>query len=138
MILFLRRSMQLTKEQRIFIVRSFDTINNVTGLVRAYQEHFQGKSVSRVTVRRTIAKFCSHGIILNRNKGNSGRLVTKRTHWTWTCSGMATSPPRSNTLRFFFVGLFEKTKSMKHPQLIRKIHVIVSDAMLMNLVIILK
>ena len=71
--------MQLIKEQRIFIVRSFDTINNVTGVVRAYQEHFQGISVNRVTVRRTIAKFCSHGTILNRNKGNSGRLVTKRT-----------------------------------------------------------
>ena len=72
--------MQLTKEQRMFIVRSFDTINNVTGVVRAYQEHFQERSVSRVTVvRRTIAKFCSHGTILNRNKGNSGRLVTKRT-----------------------------------------------------------
>ena len=68
--------MQLTKEQRIFFVRSFDTINNVTGGVRAYQEHFQGRSVSRVTVRRTIAKFCSRGTILNRNKGNSGRLVT--------------------------------------------------------------
>ena len=71
--------MQLTKEQRIFIVRSFDTINNVTGVVRAYQEHFQGRSVSRVTVRKTVAKFCSYGTILNRNKGSSGRLVTKRT-----------------------------------------------------------
>ena len=71
--------MLLTKEQRIFIVRTFDTINNVTGVARAYQEHFQGRSVSRVTVRRTIAKFCSHRTILNRNKGNSGRLVTKRT-----------------------------------------------------------
>ena len=71
--------MQLKKQQRIFFVRSFDTSNNVTGVVRAYQEHFQGRSVSRVTVRRTIAKFCSHGTILNRNKGNSGRLVTKRT-----------------------------------------------------------
>ena len=69
--------MQLTKEQRIFIARSFDTIHNVTCVVRAYQEHFQGRSVSRVTVRRTIAKFCTHGTILNRNKGNSGRLVTE-------------------------------------------------------------
>ena len=49
------------------------------GVVRAYQEHFQGRSVSRVIVRRTIAKFCSHATILNRNKGNSGRLITKRT-----------------------------------------------------------
>ena len=71
--------MQLTKEQRIFIARSFDTTHNVTGVVRAYiyQEHFQGRSVSTVTVRRTIAKFCSRGTILNRNKGNSGRLVTE-------------------------------------------------------------
>ena len=48
--------MQLTKEERIFVVRSFDTINNATGVIRAYQEHFQGRCVSRVTVRRTIAK----------------------------------------------------------------------------------
>ena len=49
------------------------------GVVRASQEHFQGRSVSGVTVSRTIAKFCSHETILNRNKGDSGRLVTKRT-----------------------------------------------------------
>ena len=48
-------------------------------------------------------------------------------------------PPRSPDLTpcDFFVRLFEK-QSMKHPQLIRKIYVIVSDAMLLNLVIILK
>ena len=58
---------------------TFDTINNVTGVVRAYQEHFQGRSVSRVSVRRTITKLRSRGTIPNRNKENSGRLVTKRT-----------------------------------------------------------
>ena len=50
-------------------------------------------------------------------------------------------PPRSPDLTpcdFFFCGAIWKTKSMKHPQLIRKIYLIVSDAMLLNLVIILK
>ena len=75
--------MQLTKEQRIFFVRSFDTINNVTGVV-----------FSRVTVRKTTAttevsvellsekqqqNFARmEQYYINRNKGNSGRLVTKR------------------------------------------------------------
>ena len=86
MFLFLRRCSSQKNSGYYFIVRSFDIINNVAGVVRALrvssanQEHFQGRRVSRVTVRRTIAKFCSHGtIVLNRNKGNSGRLVTKRT-----------------------------------------------------------
>ena len=37
------------------------------------------RTLTAKTDRRTILKYQEHGTILNRNKGNSGRLITKRT-----------------------------------------------------------
>ena len=68
MFLYLRRCSSQKNRGYLSPGHSIDTINNVTGVVRAYQEHFQGRSVSRVTVRRTIETFCLHGTILNRNR----------------------------------------------------------------------
>ena len=42
--------------------------------IRTYERTLTAK-----TVRRTILKFQEHGTILNQNKWNSGRLITKRT-----------------------------------------------------------
>ena len=49
------------------------------------------------------------------------RGIWKPNHWTWTCSGMATSQPRPNTLRF--LGGYWKNKvnetSLTDPQHLR-------------------
>ena len=37
------------------------------------------RTITAITVRGTILKFQEHGTILNRNKSNSGSLITKRT-----------------------------------------------------------
>ncbi|KAF2344404.1 Protein of unknown function DUF4817 [Trinorchestia longiramus] len=70
--------MQLTKEERIFLVITFNDIKNVTEVVQLFQNNFQGTSVRKLTVRKTVVKFSTHGTILNRNKGNSGGRFTRR------------------------------------------------------------
>ena len=52
------------------------------------------------------------------------RGIWKPNHWTWTCSGIW--PLRSPDLTpCDFLEAIWKTKSMKHPQLIRNIYVII-------------
>ena len=71
--------MQLSKEERVFIVTAYSDIKNVSSVVQQFQYRFEGRSVTRKTVRNTVIKFSTHGTILNINKGNSGRRITKRT-----------------------------------------------------------
>ena len=70
--------MQLTKEQRVFVVNIFNETKNVNALMERFIRTYE-RTLTAKTVRRTILKFQEHGLILNRNKGNSGRLITKRT-----------------------------------------------------------
>ena len=72
--------MQLTKEHRVFVVNTFNE-TNLTKNVNTVMERFirtYEKTLTTKTVR-TILKFQEHGTILNRNKGNSGGLITNRT-----------------------------------------------------------
>ncbi len=72
--------MQLTKDQRIFIVSRFKLIHNYDRVRTEFLQMFpERNSLSWITVRRTVEKFNDHGTILNRNKGNSGRRKTGRT-----------------------------------------------------------
>ena len=71
--------MQLSKEERIFIVTADSDIKNVSRVVQLFQYRFEGRSVTRKTVRNTVIQFSTHGTILNRNKGYSGRRISKRT-----------------------------------------------------------
>ena len=70
--------MQLTKEQRVFVVNTFNETKNVNTVMERFIRTYE-RTLTAKTVRRTILKFQEHGTILNRNKGNSGRLITKRT-----------------------------------------------------------
>lgn len=58
--------MQLTKEDWIFIVTTFNNVKKVSGVIRLFRDCFKGKSKNRITVRKKINK-------------DSGRPVTKRT-----------------------------------------------------------
>jgi hypothetical protein len=72
--------MQLTREQRIFIVLEFKETKSCEKVRRAFIEKFPLRSSpNKKTVYKTVSKFDEHGSILNRNKGNSGRKITKRT-----------------------------------------------------------
>ncbi|KAF2354894.1 Protein of unknown function DUF4817 [Trinorchestia longiramus] len=72
--------MQLTKEQRIFIVLEYETTKNCEQVRRALNETFpERNSPDTKTVYRTVGKFNEHGSISNRYKGNSGRKIIQRT-----------------------------------------------------------
>ncbi|KAF2347128.1 Protein of unknown function DUF4817 [Trinorchestia longiramus] len=72
--------MQLTKEQRIFIVLEFKATKSCEQVRRAFNEKFpQRNSPHKKTVYRTVRKFIERGSIVNRNEGNLGRTITQRT-----------------------------------------------------------
>ena len=72
--------MQLTKDQRIFILLKFKETKSCKQVRRTFIEKFpQRNSPTKKTVYRTVKKFNKHGSIVNRNKGNSGRKITQRT-----------------------------------------------------------
>ncbi|KAF2351627.1 Protein of unknown function DUF4817 [Trinorchestia longiramus] len=72
--------MQLTKEQRIFIVLEYETTKNCEQVRRAFNETFpERNSPDKKTVYCTARKFNEHGSISNRYKGNLGRKIIQRT-----------------------------------------------------------
>ncbi|KAF2362035.1 Protein of unknown function DUF4817 [Trinorchestia longiramus] len=72
--------MQLTKEQRTFIVLEYETTKKCEQVRRAFNETFpERNSPDKKTVYRTVRKFNEHGSISNRYKGNSGRKIIQRT-----------------------------------------------------------
>ena len=65
--------MQLTKDQRIFIVLQFKETKSCEQVRRTFNEKFpQRNSPTKKTVYRTFKKFNEHGSILNRNKATKG------------------------------------------------------------------
>ncbi|KAF2361849.1 Protein of unknown function DUF4817 [Trinorchestia longiramus] len=72
--------MQLTKDQRIFIVSEFKETKSCEQVRRASDEKFpERNSPNKKTVYRTVRTFYEHGSIVNRNKGNSKRRITQIT-----------------------------------------------------------
>ena len=70
---------QLTTEQRTFIVKTF----HETGSLRITRDRFgerfpDRQSPALKTIWANVRKSSKHGTILNRNKGNSGRRRTGR------------------------------------------------------------
>ena len=74
------KTMQLTREQRVFIVLNYQETKNYEIVRRNFEQIFPERiSPTKKTVRRTVQKFNEHGTTLNRNKGNSGRKRIART-----------------------------------------------------------
>ncbi|KAF2361543.1 Protein of unknown function DUF4817 [Trinorchestia longiramus] len=72
--------MQMTKEQRIFIVLENETTKNCEQVRRAFNETFpERNSPDKKTVYRTVRKFNEHGSISNRYKGNSEKKIIQST-----------------------------------------------------------
>ncbi|KAF2355293.1 Protein of unknown function DUF4817 [Trinorchestia longiramus] len=69
--------MQLTKEQRIFIVVNFLDSNSIQQ--KLFQECFPERNFpSKVTIWKNVRKYKTEGNSLNLNKGQSGRRSTER------------------------------------------------------------
>jgi hypothetical protein len=70
---------QLTTEQRVFVVTQFTLLQNVTAVQNAFRIRFPGRnSPVRNTILKNVRKYQNTGTSLNRNKSNSGRRRTVR------------------------------------------------------------
>ena len=70
---------QLTTEQRVFVVTQFTLIPNVTAMQNAFRIRFPDRnSPVRNTILKNVRKYQNTGTSLNRNKSNSGRRRTAR------------------------------------------------------------
>ncbi|KAF2365939.1 Protein of unknown function DUF4817 [Trinorchestia longiramus] len=71
--------MQLTKEQRIFIVVNLSDRNSFQHVQELFQERFpERNSPSKVTIWKNVRKYKTEGTSLNLNKGRSSRKSTER------------------------------------------------------------
>ena len=70
---------QLTTEQRVFVVTQFTLIPNVTAVQNAFRIRFPDRNpLVRNTILKNVRKYQNIGTSLNRNKSNSGRRRTAR------------------------------------------------------------
>ena len=71
---------QLTTEQRLFIVLHYTQTQNTTTVQNAFRARFPDRDPPhKTTILRNVRKYSSQGTSLNLNKGNSGRRKTART-----------------------------------------------------------
>ena len=70
---------QLTKEQRIFVVRAYFETHSFVEVQQLFRERFPGReSPVKKTIWANVRKYEQHGTSLNRNAYNSGRRRTGR------------------------------------------------------------
>lgn len=72
--------MQLSKEQRVFVVTKFLQSGSIRDVQALFEEHFPDRpSPTKTTIWRNVKKYQTEGTSLNINKGRSGRKRTRRT-----------------------------------------------------------
>lgn len=69
--------MQLTSDQRVFVVEQFYLTASPTKIKRAYFNKYR-QEVSLNTINKLIIKWKDRGTVLNQNKGHSGRKRSAR------------------------------------------------------------
>ncbi|KAF2368107.1 Protein of unknown function DUF4817 [Trinorchestia longiramus] len=71
--------MQLTKEQRTFIVEKYFQAKSFQQVIQSFQKHFpERQSPTKMTIWRNGTRNRTDGTSLNLNKGRSGRKRTGR------------------------------------------------------------
>ncbi|KAF2364965.1 Protein of unknown function DUF4817 [Trinorchestia longiramus] len=71
--------MQITKEQRTFIVETYFQAKSFQQVIQSFQEHIpERQSPTEMTVWRNVTAYRTEGTSLNLNKGRSGRKRTGR------------------------------------------------------------
>ena len=72
--------LQLTTEQRVFVVKKFHENRSLQATQNAFREAFHERDPpAKTTIWANVKKYQDHGTSLNRNKGPSGRRRTVRT-----------------------------------------------------------
>ena len=72
--------MQLTKEKRIFITKSYYEMKSYTQIQTEFRILFPERlPPNKTTSQKIVKKYERDGTSLNMNKGRSGRRVTTRT-----------------------------------------------------------
>ncbi|KAF2344754.1 Protein of unknown function DUF4817 [Trinorchestia longiramus] len=71
--------MQLTKEQRTFIIEKYFQTKSFQHVIQSFQEHFpERQSQTKMTIWRNVTRYRTKGTRLNLNKGRSGLKRTGR------------------------------------------------------------
>ena len=71
--------MQLTKDQRVFVVTTWTSTKSIKGVQQLFSERFpEQESTSKNTIWQNVKKYQQAGTSLNLNKGRSGRKKTAR------------------------------------------------------------
>jgi hypothetical protein len=71
---------QLTTEQRVFIVINYTRTQSTTQVRNAFQQRFPDRNPSsQSTILSNVRQYSNAGTSLNLNKGNSGRRRTIQT-----------------------------------------------------------
>lgn len=71
--------MQLTKEQRVFVVKTFHETKSYVAVREAFGRRFPGRNPpAKRTIQKNVEKYDGNGTSLNLNKGRSGRRRTTR------------------------------------------------------------
>ncbi|KAF2346850.1 Protein of unknown function DUF4817 [Trinorchestia longiramus] len=69
--------MQLTKEQRTFIIEKYFQAKSFQQVIQSFQKHFpERQSPTKMTIWRNVTRYRTEGTSLNLNKGRSGRKRT--------------------------------------------------------------
>ena len=72
--------MQLTTQQRIYVVTEFTRTNSITSVQRSFAAVFPGRRPpTDKTIKKLMQKFQDRGTVENQNAGRSGR---RRSTWT--------------------------------------------------------
>ncbi|KAF2356864.1 Protein of unknown function DUF4817 [Trinorchestia longiramus] len=88
--------MQLTKEQRTFIVEKYFQAKSFQQVIQSFQEHFTERQFpTKMTVWRNVTRYRTEGTSLDFNKGRSGRKITGRSEKNVRIvQGVVTENPR--------------------------------------------
>ena len=70
---------QLSKEQRVFVVRTYYETKKYSEIINLFSHRFLGQDPpNKTTIWRNVNKYENHATSLNRNPKNSGRKRTAR------------------------------------------------------------
>ena len=70
---------QLSTEQRIFVVKTFQETKSLQATQDAFRAAFRDREPpAKKTIWANVKKYETHGTSLNRNRGHSGRRRTAR------------------------------------------------------------
>lgn len=72
--------MQLTVEQRVFVVTKYHETKSYIAVREAFRQRFPGRAAPcKKTIHKNVQKYQQNGTSLNMNKGHSGRRRSSRT-----------------------------------------------------------